>query len=151
MDAMPMEDASKGWDRDLPVTVLPLGLDDFMECFWADAAPYYIPALVLDREKDEVVNYTNWTTPSEEEKKVMGDDILGTRRIEKRMHTSAVSRAFTYPYVIQHIALKEQTDTNITIMVLQTQSGAPYATAYQEWFKYEILTADPRSHQVVVR
>ena len=36
-----------------------MSLDDFMDAFWADDAPYLVPAILND-PKDEIVNYTDW-------------------------------------------------------------------------------------------
>jgi len=98
MEAIPMEDAADGWDRDLPIMVIPLDLDSYMECFWGSKAPYYIPALVTG-EKNTVVNYSKWKKPSEEAKTVFGNDILGERRIEKHIKNNAIMRMYTAPYV----------------------------------------------------
>jgi len=93
-----MEDASEGWDQDLPIMVIPLDLDSFMECFWADSSPYFIPGL-LSNEKNEVVNYTKWKKANNEEKMVFGDKIIGARRIEKHISSNPFMRMYTAPYV----------------------------------------------------
>jgi len=36
-------------------------------------------------------------------------------------------------------------------MIMQSQYGAPYATKYQEWFKYEFVSSTPDSPLTAVR
>lgn len=44
--------------------MLPLSLDQYYDCFWADEAPYLVIGVVKDYE-DQVLNVTDWTPPSE--------------------------------------------------------------------------------------
>lgn len=150
LEAYPMEPAEEGWDRDLPIMVVPVTFSQFMDCFWADSAPYFIPAWMRSDE-DVVVNYTNWSEPTEDAKFVFGDDVISIRKIEKKVHTTAKTRLYTAPHVIQYIALMEQSDVSATIFVMQTQYGAPYASSHQEWFKWEIMSPDPRSYRTALR
>lgn len=129
MDAIPLELASEGWDQDMETIVLPLDLESFMECFWADAAPYYIPAVVYG-EKNGVVNYSKWAKPTDEEKEAFGDDVIGTRRIERAVNAGFIKSMYTAPNVMQFIGLMEQDEHHIVIKVLQAQNGAPYAHEY---------------------
>ena len=103
-DAIPMEPAEDGWDRNLPVMVVPLSFDDFMECFWAGNAPYFIPAMA-SKENEEVVKYSLWEDPTEEDKAMFGNEILSIRKIQKKVPVSAMWRMYTAPNVIQQIAL----------------------------------------------
>ena len=56
-------------------------LTQYVDCFWADQAPYFIPAL-LTKDDDEVVNYTYWSTPEEFDKLMFGEDVIATRKLE---------------------------------------------------------------------
>lgn len=149
MKTLPLEDVKDGWDQDMPILVLPLSLSLYMDTFWADSAPYYLPAL-LANEKDKVINWTTWTDPDDDDKESFGKDVLTTRKIEKKLHTSVTSRMCS-ANTIQHIAILDNTDTAVTIMVKQTAVGSPYVADYNEWFKWEVITPDERSNQVVVR
>ena len=46
MRAIPLEHADGGWDKDMPEIVLPLSLTQFMDAFWVDYAPFYLPAFL---------------------------------------------------------------------------------------------------------
>jgi hypothetical protein len=105
-DAIPMEPAANGWDRDLPIMVVPLSLDDFMECFWADDSPYFIPAIET-APTDEIVQYSLWADPTEEDKAMFGDSIISIRKIEKKVHVGLMSKLYAAPNVIQQIALTQ--------------------------------------------
>ena len=72
---IPLESAEDGWNQELPIMVVPLSFTQFMECFWSDAAPYYIPAF-LSKEKDQIVNYSNWSDPTDFDKHVFGDNVI---------------------------------------------------------------------------
>ena len=56
-------------------------LAQYVDCFWADDAPYFIAALVTDPQ-DQIVNYTNWTEPSEYDRMLFGEDVIATRKLE---------------------------------------------------------------------
>ena len=130
--------------------VLGLTLDQFMGCFWDNQAPYLIPAL-LRNEEDEIVNYSNWTEPDETDRELFGQDVISVMKVQKKIHTTPQMRLYTAPDVVQHIALIERSDLAVTIMVRQSQSGSPYATKHQEWFKWEFMTPDTRSFRTGVR
>jgi len=102
---IPLEPAEDGWDRDLPIMVVPMTLEDFMDCFWADQAPFFIPAIL--EKGDTVVNYTLWGDATEDEKTLFGKDVIKTRKIEKFKSTNVTTRLYTAPHQIQHLALME--------------------------------------------
>ena len=60
---------------------IPMSLTQYVDCFWADNAPYFIPALITD-PNDQVINYTFWTKPDEFDKMMFGDDVIATRKLE---------------------------------------------------------------------
>ena len=121
-----------------------------MECFWDDSAPYMIPAM-LRNEEDEIVNYSNWTEPEEVDREMFGNDVISVMKIQKKIHTTPELRLYTAPDVIQHIALMQRDPLSVTIMVRQSQAGSPYASRHQEWFKWEFITPDVRSHRTGIR
>lgn len=149
-NVIPLEPPEEGWDRDLPIKIVPMTLDESMDCFWGDYAPFFIPAKVTNR-KDSVVNFTLWADATEEEKTLFGPNVIKTRKIEILKHTDVANRMYTAPHQIQHIALVEKSDTSATIMIRQSQSGSPYSTSYQEWFKYEFVSSKPDSHLTAIR
>ena len=48
MQANEMEDAIDGWDQILELMIVPLSLENYWNAFWANDAPYYIPAFRKD-------------------------------------------------------------------------------------------------------
>ena len=48
MESMPLE--GNDWVQDFEIIVIPLTLDQFWNAFWANDAPYYIPARPRDPE-----------------------------------------------------------------------------------------------------
>ena len=150
LQLVPLMPAEHGWDQDLEATVLPMPLDDYMECFWTDEAPYFVPAVLKSRD-DKVVNYTYWGDPTLDDIYMFGGDVVSSRTIEKTVHTSLYTKLMGTISTIEHIVILENSPTNVTIMVVQTQSGFSYADSYTEWYKWTIMTPDERSDQVVFR
>ena len=93
---MPSED---NWDRDLPIMVVPLGFDCFMECFWGNNSPYYIPA-VLDDKNDLTKSYSLWSNPTKFDKFIFGDEIIAIRRIATRRHIALSNKLYGAPDVL---------------------------------------------------
>ena len=56
-------------------------LTQYVDCFWADRAPYLVPALTTD-PSDEIVNYTYWTKPDEFDRMMFGEEVIATRKLE---------------------------------------------------------------------
>lgn len=150
MNEIPLMPASLGWDQDLETMVLPMSLSDFMDAFWADDAPFYIPGMIMGKEK-KIVNYTKWGEPNIADKWNFGEDVKSTRAIEKEFEYGIWSGVWSTIQSISHVALLEATATKITIMIMETQSGFTYSDKYQDWYKYEIMTTSEDSKQVVVR
>lgn len=109
--------AEHGWDQDLEATVLPMPLDDYMECFWTDEAPYFVPAVLKSRD-DKVVNYTYWGDPTLDDIYMFGGDVVSSRTIEKTVHTSLYTKLMGTISTIEHIVILENSPTNVTIMVV---------------------------------
>ena len=115
MKTIPLGDIESGWDQEMPEIVLPLSLTNFMDAFWADHAPFYLPAF-SSHEKDHVVNWSLWGEPDKEDVKTFGKDVIKTRRIEKWLYKSITSNINTENYV-QYIGIVDETPTSVTIMV----------------------------------
>ena len=64
MNAVPIGEASEGWDETMGAIVLPLSLDEYWDAFWANDAPYYIQAHKKD-EEEHILSYTDWGPPTE--------------------------------------------------------------------------------------
>ena len=43
---IPLQADQAGWDQSFPVLAIPMTLTQYVDCFWADQAPYFIPALL---------------------------------------------------------------------------------------------------------
>ena len=50
-----------------------------------------------------------------------------------------------------YFSLLEHTDHKITIRTTAVSDGAKYVDSCESWLKWEIITPDPRSNQVVLR
>ena len=61
--------------------IVPMTLTQYMDCFWADDAPYFIPAL-LTNPLDEVINYSYWEELDETDRWLFGEEAISTRKIE---------------------------------------------------------------------
>ena len=130
--------------------VLFMSLSEFMECFWADEAPFFVPGLLFGQE-DKVVNYTGWYEPTLEDTTIFGDDVISVRKVEKSVEDGLYTGLWSTITTVQHIALLESTPTKVSIMIKETQSGFTYADTYEEWYKWEINGAIEDSHMVVLR
>jgi len=96
-----------------------MSLSDFMDAFWADDAPFYIPGIVEGKEK-KIINYTKWTEPNMGDKFNFGEDVKSTRAIEKEFEYGIWSGVWSTIQSISHVALLEATSTKITIMIMET-------------------------------
>ena len=94
MDLIPLMPASDGWDQDLPTQVLPMSLDNFMDCFWADEAPFFLPGHLTGPE-DKVVNYTNWLDPSADDQLLFGPKVIASRLIEKDLEDALYTKMWS--------------------------------------------------------
>ena len=119
MEILPLEPVEEGWDRDLPIMVLGLTLEQFMGCFWDDSAPYMIPAL-LRNEEDTIVSYSSWSDPDDADREIFGQDVISVMKLQKKINATPEMRLYTAPDVVQHVALMERNDLSVTIMIRQT-------------------------------
>jgi len=90
----------------LATMVLPMGLDDYMNCFWANDAPFYIPGH-LSGPEDRIINYTNWLEPTNEDELLLSTDVIAYRLIEKDLQDSLYTRMWSTINAIQHVELVE--------------------------------------------
>ena len=81
-------------------------LTQFIDCFWVDRAPYLMPALLID-PSDEIVNYTYWTKADEFDRIMFGEEVIATRKLEKKHVRTSRNRLYTPTNTVQHIALME--------------------------------------------
>ena len=133
MDLLPLYPASEGWDQDLKTMVLPMSLDEYMDCFWADEAPFFIPGHLTGPE-DRIVNYTNWLEPTDEDELLFSSDVIAYRMVEKDLQDSLYTQIWSTINSVQHIELMEQSPTKVSIVVLVTQSGFTFADTYTQWY-----------------
>ena len=124
-----MEPASDGWDRDLDLLVIDLSIEQAYECFWADEAPFLLPAFQR-KENNYVVNWTLWADPSAEDIEIFGENVLAVRKLEQRIPSSHTDRLYTAPIQISHLALMSQDETSFTIMNRMSYVGSPYAQSH---------------------
>ena len=82
--------------------VLPMSLTEFMECYWADDAPFFLPGKMFGHE-DYIVNYTDWFEPRIRDKTIFGDDIKSTRLVEKSIEDGIYTGVWSTINTIQHI------------------------------------------------
>jgi len=99
--------------------VLHMSLTEFMEAFWADEAPFFVPGVLFGQE-DKVVNYTDWYEPKLEDITVFGDNVQSVRLVEKSVEDGLYTGLWSTINTIQHIALLESTETKVTIMIKET-------------------------------
>ena len=102
MNMQPLMPASMGWDQDLPTMVLPLSLNEFMECFWADDAPFFLPGKMMGHD-DYIVNYTDWFEPRLRDTIIFGEDVVSTRLVEKSIDDSIYTDVWSTINTVQHI------------------------------------------------
>ena len=62
MEEIPIQ--GKKWAQDLEILVIPLSLEAYWTTFWADDAPFYIALKERDPD-DEIIDSSNWQTPTE--------------------------------------------------------------------------------------
>ena len=73
---------------------LPMKLDQYIDCFWTNEAPYFIPAL-LTNPQDEIVNYTYWNDPDDFDRQVFGEGVIATRKLEQKHHVTRRTKIYT--------------------------------------------------------
>lgn len=149
-DVIPLEPASQNWDTALPIMVIDLPIEHVYDCFWADEAPYLLPA-VLRKGHDYIVNWTLWTDPGAEDREFFGPTVNSVRKFEKRIPSSHTDRLYTPPIQIVHVALMSQDETSFTIMIRESYVGSPYAGNHQTWYKWEFVTDAIDSKKTAVR
>ena len=147
IEAVPLE--GKDWEIDLDILVVPLSLEEYWETFWADDAPYYVPTKPRDPD-DVLLSSTNWSTPSLGYEERSGKPVLQERIYERTLVIRGNPLASQMHSTV-YFSLLEKTDYKITIRTTAISDGAPYVTSCESWLKYEIITPDPRSKQVVMR
>ena len=147
LEAIPLE--SDSWQSSLDVVVVPMSLEQFWDAFWSDDAPYYLPARPRD-EEDELLNYTNWGTPSPGFERELNKEVRKERIIDKNLRIRG-NRFAKHVHSVQYISLVEKTGTHITIKMTNVNDGAPYVEDFQTWVKWEMITPDYRSNQVAIR
>jgi len=64
---------------------LPLSLDQFWQAYWADDAPYFLPAFKKDN-RDELLSYSDWGRAVHGGELITGKEILEQRSIERKIH-----------------------------------------------------------------
>ena len=137
------------WEQDLDTLVVPLTLDQYWDAFWATDAPYYIEAIPLDPE-DELHDNTGWGEPSPGFETELGKTVIQERRLDRtlRLRGNPLAR---HVHNVVYLSLIERTDTRITLKLTYMSDGQPFADRVQPWVKWDVMTTDPRSHQVAAR
>ena len=102
MNMQPLMPASLGWDQDLPTMVLPMSLTEFMDCFWADDAPFFLPGKMMGQD-GYIVNYTDWFDPRLRDTMIFGEDVQSTRLVEKDIVDGVYTDVWSTINTVQHI------------------------------------------------
>ena len=113
----------------MDLLVIDLSIEQAYECFWADEAPFLLPAFKR-KENNYVVNWTLWADPSAEDIEIFGENVLAVRKLEQRIPSSHADRLYTAPIQISHLALMSQDETSFTIMNRMSYVGSPYAQSH---------------------
>lgn len=148
MSLLELRPASEGWNQSIDVFVLPLSLEQFWEAYWADDAPYFIPAFNKD-SRDELISYSDWGMPTHGGEKITKEFVGKQRTIERKVHGSSY---LNHDHESEIISLVQHTSTTLIVDTVVAQSGGfMYSSDFVPHVRWEILTDDPRSNQVVVR
>jgi len=141
MNAQPLQPASDSWDSNIDVFVLPLSLNQYWEAYWADDAPYFIPAFRKD-SRDEALSYSDWQTPMHGGDDIIGEPIEQQRVYERKIHGNSF---INHTHELEIISLLGKDSSKITLSSLVFQRGALYAQDVVPHVRWEIMTDDPRS------
>ena len=76
--------------------------------------------------------------------------VIEERMMEKKIR-NRVAFAPDYAKAYMRFSVIERTETRIIMKETHVQRDAPYVKGFDVWVKWEILTPDPRSRQVVIR
>ena len=148
MAARPLEDFDSSWHQYMDTIVVPLTLKQYWNAFWADDAPYFAGA--FDNNPDHsITGITNW------EKLALDLEALNIH--EQADLTRTITRDVKGNGYTSHTKerddffLLEENAERITIMTMTSFKGSFNSDAYKIWTKWEMMTPDPQSHQVVFR
>ena len=130
--------------------VVPLSLENFWNAFWANDAPYFVPAF-MTHGGDEIVSATDWQAPSDETDFFYINTPVDSQRIIKRKLEPKGSFLSRVTRETEYISEIERNETKITLKVVKLNKGSMYAPTYEQWAKWEFVTPDPQSEQVAVR
>lgn len=130
--------------------ILPVSLHDFKQLFLVDQ--FYVEE-ILKQSGNEVLETDSWSTVDAATPKhlqsQLGKPVSRTKNLKISTYVPGIISTTIYSHVTA--LMLEDTDTHLTIL-LKTLSPDQYlADTQQTYEKYEIMTADPDSNQVILR
>ena len=148
MSARPLEDFDDSWHQYMDTMVVPLTLQEYWDAFWADSAPYFVGA--FDNDPDhKITGVTNW------EKLAMDLEQLSIHEqadLAKTITRDVDGNGYTtHTKERDDFFLLEKNAERITILVMTSFYGYINSDYYKIWTKWELMTPNPQSHQVVFR
>ena len=109
--------------------VVPLSLEDYWNAFWANDAPYFVPAF-MTHDGDEIVSATDWQAPVEETDFFYINTPVDSQRIIKRKLEPKGSFLSRVTRETEYISEIERNETKITLKVVKLNKGSMYAPTY---------------------
>ena len=150
VDSLAKDDFDDSWEQLIESMVVPLSLEDYWNAFWADQAPYFVPAFMTG-EAEEIESVTDWGAPIDATGLVYGHTPVDRQRIIERKVKPSGSILTRVKHQKEILSLVEKNERKISLKVVTFNTGSMYAKSYQQWAKWEFVTPDPRSEQVAVR
>ena len=150
VDSLAKDNFDDSWEQLIESMVVPLSLEDYWNAFWADDAPFFVPAFMTG-EGEEIESATDWGKPIDETGLIYGNTPVDKQRIIERKVEPSGGILTRVKHQKEVISLIEKNERKISLKVVTFNTGSMYAKTYQQWAKWEFVTPDPKSNQVAVR
>lgn len=103
--------------------VVPLSLEDYWNAFWANDAPYFVPAF-MTHDGARIVKASDWKKPVEETSVFYKNTPVDRQRVIKREVEPKGGILLRHDRQTEYISQIERNERKITLKVVKVQTGS---------------------------
>ena len=129
VDSLAKDNFDDSWEQLIESMVVPLSLEDYWNAFWADDAPYFVPAFMTG-EGEEIESATDWGRPIDETGLIYGNTPVDKQRIIERKVEPSGGILTRVKHQKEVISLIEKNERKISLKVVTFNTGSMYAKTY---------------------
>ena len=130
VDSLAKDNFDDSWEQIIESMVVPLSLEDYWNAFWANDAPYFVPAFQT-RDGAEIVKASDWKKPVEETSVFYNNTPVDRQRVIKREVEPKGGILLRFDRQTEYISQIERSERKITLKVVKVQTGSQYAKTYE--------------------